>query len=406
MSVYSFSQTNLFEQCPRKYQYKYIDKIQKEFESSPDLILWQSVHGALEWLYNQINVFKVPNEDEVLEKFKSLRDYEFEKLKNESKEIQTMPTGRQVKWDQTLEDYLRRGNEYLKNYYEKFYPFEWIKVVSTEDNIVFWLDENKKFRGIIDRLDKTSDDTFVINDYKTNKNLPSQDKEHYFEQLSLYALGISQKYSKYYKKIKARLFYLHFDIIDEREVTDEIMDKVKYKYIGIVDQIENKKFAYNMWDKKSFECKENPLCKYCEYMSICPLRSHMKFDDEVVAWELGEKTIKWLVDEYVSLGKSESESKAQKEIIKDILIDYVNKHEFEKLFGNQSKLSISKSENISIKDKEVLKDILNKLGLLDQAMEVDRFKLMKLIKDWRLDESKLQWWAEKNVSISFRGGKL
>lgn len=399
MSVYSFSQTNLFEQCPRKYQYKYIDKIQKEFESSPDLILGQSVHGALERLYNQINVFKIPQEDEVLKKFKVLRDNEFEKLKNENKEIK-------IKWDQTLEDYLRRGNEYLKNYYGKFYPFEGVKIVSTEDNMIFSLDDNKQFRGIIDRLDKQWQDTFVINDYKTNKNLPTQDKERYYEQLSLYAIGISHKYAKYYKTIKARLFYLHFDIIDEREVTDEIMDKVKNKYIGIVDQIENKKFAYNMWDKKSFECKENTLCKYCEYMSICPLRAHMKFEDEIVGWELWEKTIKGLVDEYVSLGKSESESKAQKENIKEILIDYVNKHDVLKLFGNQSKLSISRTENISVKDREILKEILNKLWLLDEAMEIDRFKLMKLVKDWKLDESKLEGGAEKNVSISFRVGKL
>lgn len=399
MSVYSFSQTNLFEQCPRKYQYKYIDKIQKEFESSPDLILGQSVHGALERLYNQINVFKIPEEDEVLEKFKVLRDSEFEKLKNDNKEIK-------IKWDQTLQDYLRRGNEYIKNYYQKFYPFEGVKIVSTEDSMIFSLDENKKFRGIIDRLDKQWQDTFVINDYKTNKNLPTQDKEHYFEQLSLYAIGISQKYAKYYKTIKARLFYLHFDIIDEREVTDEIMDRVKNKYIGIVDQIENKKFAYNMWDKKSFECKENGLCKYCEYMSICPLRAHMKFEDEIVGWELGEKTIKGLVDEYVQLSKSESESKAQKENIKEMLIDYVNKHDLLKLFGNESKLSVSKVENISIKDKEVLKETLSKLWLLDEAIEIDRFKLAKLIKEWKIDASKLEGWAEKNVSISFRGGKL
>lgn len=399
MSVYSFSQTNLFEQCPRKYQYKYIDKIQKEFESSPDLILWQSVHGALEFLYNQINIFKVPSEDEIVEKFKILRSSEFEKLKNEGKEIK-------AKGDQTLEDYLRRGNEYLKSYYSKFYPFEGVKIVSTEDSIIFSLDENRQFRGIIDRLDKQWQDTFVINDYKTNKNLPTQDKEHYFEQLSLYAIGISQKYAKYYKTIKARLFYLHFDIIDEREVTQEIMDTVKMKYIWIIDQIENKKFTYNMWDKKSFECKENALCKYCEYMSICPLRAHMKFEDEIVGWDLWEKTIKGLVDEYVALSKNESESKAQKENIKEMLIDYVNKHDLLKLFWNHSKLSVSRVENISIKDKEVLKGILNNLWLLDEAMEIDRFKLAKLIKDWKLDESKLEGWAEKNVSISFRSGKL
>lgn len=399
MSIYSFSQTNLFEQCPRKYQYKYIDKIAKEFESSPDLILGQSVHGALERLYNQINVLKIPKENEVIEKFKNLRDSEFEKLKNEWKEIK-------IKGDQILEDYLRRGNEYLKIYYNKFSPFEGVKIVSTEDSMIFSLDENKQFRGIIDRLDKEGQDTFVINDYKTNKNLPTQDKEHYFEQLSLYGVWIAQKYAKYYKTIKARLFYLHFDIIDEREITQEIMHTVKMKYTAIIDQIENKKFAYNMWDKKSFECKENPLCKYCEYMSICPLWAHMKFDDEIVSWELGEKTIKWLVDEYVSLSKSESDAKAQKENIKEILIDYVNQHDLLKLFGNQSKLSISKTENISVKDKEILREILIKLWLLNEAMEIDRFKLMKLIKDWKIDPSKLEGGAERNVSISFRWGKL
>jgi ATP-dependent helicase/DNAse subunit B len=77
MSIYSFSQTQTFLQCPRKYQYKYVDKIQeKEFESSPDLILGHSVHATLERLYNQINVFKIPDKDELLTKFKDQWDSE------------------------------------------------------------------------------------------------------------------------------------------------------------------------------------------------------------------------------------------------------------------------------------------------------------------------------------------
>jgi len=84
MSVYSFSQTQTFVQCPRKYQYKYVDKIQeKEFESSPDLILGHSVHAALERLYNQINVFKVPAKDELLAKFKDQRDTEIKEATKE-----------------------------------------------------------------------------------------------------------------------------------------------------------------------------------------------------------------------------------------------------------------------------------------------------------------------------------
>lgn len=80
-----------------------------------------------------------------------------------------------------------------------------------------------------------------------------------------------------------------------------------------------------MGDKKAFEPIQNEYCKYCEYISICPLRAHLKFDDEVVGGELGEKTIKGLVDEYVMLGKQESEAKAQKEMLKDMLVEYLEK---------------------------------------------------------------------------------
>jgi len=88
MSIYSFSQTQTFLQCPRKYQYKYVDKIQEnEFESSPDLILGHSVHAALERLYNQINVFKIPSKDELLAKFKEQWDSEIAEATKE-KELQ------------------------------------------------------------------------------------------------------------------------------------------------------------------------------------------------------------------------------------------------------------------------------------------------------------------------------
>jgi hypothetical protein len=67
------------------------------------------------------------------------------------------------------------------------------------------------------------------------------------------------------------------------------------------------------------------------------------------------------VDEFVELGKQESNAKGEKDSIKEILTDYVIKHDLMKLFGNKHKISISSLENISIKDKETLKVILEKL---------------------------------------------
>lgn len=400
MSVYSFSQLQLFQQCPRKYQYKYVDQVkEKEFESSPDLILGQSVHKVLENLYNNVNVFKIPSLEDVMEDFHNTRNEEMEKATKEK------PL--QIKGQQTLEDYIRRGEHYVNAYYKKYSPFENVKVIATESMMHFQLDKDgqKKFRGVIDRIDKDGD-TFIINDYKTNKNLPPEQKQEYIEQQTLYGLWIQQKYGKYLKNIKARLHYLHFDITDEREITDEVLAPIVEKYSSIIEWVEHKKFAYNMGNKRAFEPIQNEYCKYCEYMTICPLRAHMKYDDEVIWGELGEKTVKHLVDEYVQFSKQESESKAQKELLKDMLVEYLEKKWFLKLFGNTYKISASQWESISIKDKDLLLTKLQELGILNEALDIDRFKVQKLVKEWKLDTTKLDWSVEKKPSRTLRWSKL
>ena len=394
--MYSFSQIQVFAQCPRKYQYKYIDKIkEKEFESSPDLILWHAVHKALEDLYNQVNVFVLPSVEQVKEDFQRIRDEEIAEATREK------PL--QIKGEQTLDDYIRRGKMYLEAYYDKYQPFKDIKIIATEWMLSFDLDEKwvRKFRWIVDRIDKQGD-SFIINDYKTNKHLPPDQKDEYTDQLTLYGLGIQQKYGKYFTDLKARLHYLHFDITDEREITQERLALVVKKYSDLIDQIEDRKFHYNMGNTKIFEPKQNDYCKYCEYMSICPLRAHMKYDDEVVGGELGEKTIKWLVDEYVTLCITETEAKWQKENIKEMLVDYLEKKWLLKLFGNTGKVSASQISNISIKDKDKLREILGKLWLLDEAMEIDRFKVQKFVKEGKLPIEKAEGSIEKKESRVLR----
>jgi hypothetical protein len=68
----------------------------------------------------------------------------------------------------------------------------------------------------------------------------------YKEQLTLYGLGVKEKYGKYYDNLQARLHYLHFDLVDERAVTDELIQEVTNKYTGIVRDIEDRRFHANM----------------------------------------------------------------------------------------------------------------------------------------------------------------
>lgn len=414
MAIYSFSQIWVYQQCPKKYQFQYIDKLEKEFQSSPDLVLWTSVHSALERLYQQINIFNIPSKENVINKFYEFWNKWIEEAKNELL----------YKWKQTQEDYIRRWEHYLEEYYDKYSPFDWTKVIWTEMMLVFnmdikWsiTDENysedsnkKSFRWIIDRLDKQGD-IFVINDYKTNKNLPPEEKDWYREQLTLYALWIKQKYWKYLKWIKARLHYLHFSITDEWDITDEVLDPIIKKYSNLIDEIDAAKAKYAEsfnTDKQVFPTKINNFCKFCEYQNLCPLFMHMNYWDETVSWwALWESTIKKLVDQYVKISKEANELNKEKDSIKDILIEYAKEKNFEQLFGNENSIWLSVWINYSPKEKELFIKYLKDNWLYDKATDIPYYKINTLVKDWDLPQSVineyLEWKESRKISPKSKG---
>jgi len=260
-TIYSFSQIWVYQQCPKKYQYQYIDKIEKEFKSSPDLILWTSVHWWLERLYQEVNMRKIPTNQELLKIFHELWN----------KWIHNAWEKLQYKWDQPIHDYISRWEHYLTDYYDKYYPFSWVNVIWTELTIIFKIN-NKPFKGIIDRLDKNWD-TYIINDYKTNKKLPNE-YNNYREQLTLYWLWIKQNFWRYLKHINAKIHYLHFWLLDEWEITNNTISPIIEKYSKIIDEIDKAKVKYAESfnsDNQIFPAKNNSFCKFCEYKKLCPL---------------------------------------------------------------------------------------------------------------------------------------
>ena len=65
MSVYSYSKISTFEQCPLKYQFRYIDKIYI-IERSIESFLGEIVHSALEWLYLSVKKNILPSLDDMI----------------------------------------------------------------------------------------------------------------------------------------------------------------------------------------------------------------------------------------------------------------------------------------------------------------------------------------------------
>lgn len=398
MVVYSFSQLGLYQQCPKKYQFRYLDGLEKSFETTPDLLLGTSVHSSLERFYQQLNIYKKPQKSDLIERFDTQRSSSLEE--NWEKIV--------MKWDQTLDDYQRRGQHYLSDYYDLHTPFEDIKIVGTELLLHFTLEDwpnAPKFRGIVDRLDKDWE-YFVINDYKTNKNLPPEQKDEYREQLTLYAQGIRQKYGKYFKNIKARLHYLHFWLVDEREITDENLDPILQKYKNLISEIETARFDHNMGVENAFPTNQNPYCKYCEYQMLCPLWKHLHYGAETInAGELGEQTIASLVDQYAQLSSQISQDTKQKDFLKELLVAYASEHDFEQLFWSETKLGVSKSQTFSAKDKLALQKLLSELGILDEYSDIPYYKLAALVKDKKLTPDQVSTYLDAKDSRTLRASK-
>lgn len=398
MVVYSFSQLGLYQQCPKKYQFRYLEGLEKSFETTPDLLLGTSVHSSLERFYQQLNIYKKPQKSDLVEYFDIQR----------SKSLQENWEKIVMKWDQTLDDYQRRGQHYLSDYYDLHTPFEDIKIVGTELLLHFTLEDwpnAPKFRGIVDRLDKDWEN-FIINDYKTNKNLPPEQKDEYREQLTLYAQGIRQKYGKYFKNIKARLHYLHFWLVDEREITNENLDPILQKYKNLISEIETARFDHNMGVENAFPTNQNPYCKYCEYQMLCPLWKHLHYGAETInAGELGEQTIASLVDQYAQLSSQISQDTKQKDFLKELLVAYASEHDFEQLFWSETKLGVSKSQTFSAKDKLALQKLLSKLGILDEYSDISYYKLAALVKDKKLTPDQVSTYLDAKDSRTLRASK-
>lgn len=398
MVVYSFSQLGLYQQCPKKYQFRYLEGLEKSFETTPDLLLGTSVHSSLERFYQQLNIYKKPQKSDLVEYFDIQR----------SKSLQENWEKIVMKWDQTLDDYQRRGQHYLSDYYDLHTPFEDIKIVGTELLLHFTLEDwpnAPKFRGIVDRLDKDWEN-FIINDYKTNKNLPPEQKDEYREQLTLYAQGIRQKYGKYFKNIKARLHYLHFWLVDEREITDENLDPILQKYKNLISEIETARFDHNMGVENAFPTNQNPYCKYCEYQMLCPLWKHLHYGAETInAGELGEQTIASLVDQYAQLSSQISQDTKQKDFLKELLVAYASEHDFEQLFWSETKLGVSKSQTFSAKDKLTLQKLLSELGILDEYSDIPYYKLAALVKDKKLTPDQVSTYLDTKDSRTLRANK-
>jgi putative RecB family exonuclease len=378
MSVYSHSRLSCYEQCPHKYKLQYIDKVETEVEESIEAYLGIRVHETLEKLYRDLGYQKVNTLDELLEFFRS----EWKKNWDDSIVI--------VKKEYNPDNYIKMGEKFITDYYNKYKPFDKGKTIALEERILITLDDSGEYKlqGYIDRVMEAEEGYYEVHDYKTNSRLPLPEYLNNDRQLALYAIGIKERYPDV-KDVRLVWHFLAFNKEIDSTRTDEELEALKKDVIDLIEKIES--------DEK-FEAKPSTLCDWCEFKPICKQWSHLYMIREKPENEyLSDPGVK-LVDRYAELKAKEKQVTldiyAELEKIEEALLVFAEKENIDVLFGSKHKIRIKESERFSFpskssKDRQQLVQVLKYLGKWEEVVQLDTSALNKIILEKQWDEKSL-----------------
>ena len=250
MTDYSHSRLSTFEDCPRKFRYRYVDEIKVDSEGV-EAFMGKRVHEILERLYHHVARHgRPPSLTQVLDRFRQ----DWSRAWHERVTI--------VRSENPREFYEDRGARCLENFYRANYPFTHGETLALEQRLELTLDGEGRYRavGIVDRITRRSDGVFEIHDYKTSGFLPPQRRVDEDRQLALYQIGLEQTYADA-AEIELVWHYLVFNRTLRSRRTRESLDKLRGETVRLIDAIES---------EREFEARPGPLCRWCDYSDLCP----------------------------------------------------------------------------------------------------------------------------------------
>ena len=247
-TVYSHSRLSCFEDCPKRFHYRYILKVPAETQSIEGFV-GKQVHEVLERLHRFVLQGLVPSLEKVLFRFRALWEESFEP-----------DQVRIVREGQTVEHYVDYGERCLRQYYRLHYPFDADETLGLEERIQYRDPEHGyRVQGFVDRIVRARDGTIEIHDYKTSRRIPSQKRLDADRQLALYQIALREKHPD--TPMRLVWHYLTFGATRVSTRTPEQLDALRAAIGDLVQRIES---------EERFEARPSALCDWCEYRDACP----------------------------------------------------------------------------------------------------------------------------------------
>ena len=248
--IFSHSRISSYENCPKQFEFRYVQKIERDSESI-EAFVGKRVHEVLERLYLFAGRGMLPGVEKVVDRYHKLWEeaYDAERV-------------RIVREGASLGFYRALGERCVRGYYVRHYPFDEGETLGLEKRVEFLLDDDGQYRmqGIIDRISRARDGVIEVHDYKTGARVPTQRTLDEDRQLALYQLGLAREYGEA-TPFRLVWHYVAKDVTRVSTRTREDLDALRRKTISRIDEIQT---------ATEYAPRKSALCSWCEYRGICP----------------------------------------------------------------------------------------------------------------------------------------
>ena len=238
------SSANLYQQCPRKWRHRYVDRL-PDPPGEPALV-GTFAHLVLEHL------LQLPEGQRSQDAAKKLaRDYWHEM--EQEKDYQALGLT-----DEQSKSFRWKAWEAIAGLWVLENPDE-TQVHSTEHEVEVDI-SGVPFRGIIDRVDVV-DDALVITDYKSGKAPLDRYRNRPLKQVLLYAAAVEASFGQ--RPSGARLHYLGQRTLGVRVTPSNLgaaVHELSATWSSLTSACETNQFATST----------GPLCAWCPFLSECP----------------------------------------------------------------------------------------------------------------------------------------
>lgn len=380
MPLYSYSRIGCFEQCPRKYKFRYIEKPDIEVPQGIEAYMGTMVHETLQQCYRLAQWDKIMSRDELLAYYRR----RWEDARPANLKI--------VRTDMTEEDYARIGEKALERYHNRHQPFDQEITLGLEKQVIFALDPDGKYKmqGYIDRLSRDKQGCLRIQDYKTSGKLPTQPEVDSDNQLALYQIAVQDMWPDN-NGIELVWHYLQFDTILVSHRRSEQLDELRGEYLDKIRKIERAEELGN------FPTVETNLCDWCEYYQLCPAKGGpgaVATEPVIETAPISNDESRKLVDEYIATGRQIKELENRQKEIRGVLVRSVGLGTSSLLPGNGTEgvmitlQQIAKLPTVSSDPTavEAIREIVQEAGLWPDFATLNMSLLEKALTEGNLPE--------------------